>query len=161
MGVEITMKWKILAEGQPNLECSKENTDGNSNGLNEAQMNEYCSLHEAYQFLYKKYIVGYQDVKFDFAGLVNPFMKMDTMGLTGNKSYEKKINDIVDKQMQDAQNKALEKQLEEEKRIQNELNKAEEEKYLEEIRQRKAEQKFLESFGLVRNRKGSLVMSSG
>ena len=124
-------------------------------------MNEYCSLHEAYQFLYKQYIVGYQDVKFDFAGLVNPFMKMDDMGLTGNKSYEKKINDIVDKQMQDAQNKALEKQLEEEKRIQNELEKAKEDKFLEEIRKRKEEQKFLESFGLVRNRKGDLVMSSG
>ena len=97
-------------------------------------MNEYCSLHEAYQFLYKKYIVGYQDVKFDFAGLVNPFMKMDDMGLTGNKSYEKKINDIVDKQIQDAQNKALEKQLEEEKRIQNELNEAKEKKLMEEKR---------------------------
>ena len=95
-------------------------------------MNEYRSLHEAYQFLYKKYIVGYQDVEFDFSGLVNPFMKMDDMGLTGNKSYEKKINDVVDKQIQDAQNKALEKQLEDEKRIQNELNEAKEKKFLEE-----------------------------
>ena len=95
-------------------------------------MNEYCSLHEAYQFLYKKYIVGYQDIEFDFSGLVNPFMKMDDMGWTGKKSYEKKINDIVDKQIQDAQNKALEKQLEDEKRIQNELNEAKEKKFLEE-----------------------------
>ena len=95
-------------------------------------MNEYRSLHEAYQFLYKKYNVGDQDVEFDFSGLVNPFMKMDDMGLTGNKSYEKKINDIVDKQIQDAQNKALEKQLEDEKRIQNELNEAKEKKFLEE-----------------------------
>ena len=95
-------------------------------------MNEYCSLHEAYQFLYEKHIVGYQDVEFDFSGLVNPFMIWDEMGLTGNKSYEKKINDVVDKQIQDAQNKALEKQLEDEKRIQNELNEAKEKKFLEE-----------------------------
>ena len=87
-------------------------------------MNEYCSLHEAYQFLYEKHIVGYQDVE--------PFMTWDEMGLTGNKSYEKKINDVVDKQIQDAQNKALEKQLEDEKRIQNELNEAKEKKFLEE-----------------------------
>ena len=61
-------------------------------------------------------------------------MKMDDKGWTAKKSYEKTINDIVDKRIQDAQNKALEKQLEEEKRIQDELNQAKEMKLLEEKR---------------------------
>ena len=102
--------------------------------MNEKQLNEYRCLHEAYQFLYKKHIGGDQDVEFDRSGMVNPFMKMDDKGWTAKKSYEKTINDIVDKRIQDAQNKALEKQLEEEKRIQDELNQAKEMKLLEEKR---------------------------
>ena len=101
--------------------------------MNETQLNEYRCLHEAYQFLYKKFI-GNQIVEVDFYGMVNPFMKVDDSGWTANKNYEKKVNDIVDKQMQDDKNKALEKQLEEEKRTQNELNQAWEKNLLEEKR---------------------------